>query len=65
MDEFGRLREACERQKEMVKAIVNQRDMYWRLLAQAIPLPTASNEVHSYTHARMHVRAHTHTHKGS
>ena len=28
MDELGRLREARERQKEMVKAIVNQRDMY-------------------------------------
>ena len=52
MDELGRLREARERQKEMVKAIVNQRDMYQRLLAQATPLPTAGDEVyatHTYT----------------
>jgi len=44
LDELDRLREARERQKEMVKAIVNQRDMYQRLLAQATPLP-AMDEV--------------------
>ena len=59
MDELGRLQEARERQKEMVKAIFNQRDMYQLLLAQATPLPTAGDEVCSYTHA--HTNTHTHT----
>ena len=69
MDELGRLRETRERQKEMVKAIVNQRDMYQRLLAQATPLPTAGDEIrtfiHTHTHActHTHTHAHTHTHK--
>ena len=59
MDELGHLREARERQKEMVKAIVNQRDMYQRLLAQATPLPTAGDEVRSYTCTHAHTHAHT------
>ena len=62
MDELGRLREARERQKEMVKAIVNQRDMYQRLLAQATPLPTAGDEVRSYTCTHAHTHTHKHTH---
>ena len=61
MDELGRLREARERQKEMVKAIVNQRDMYQRLLAQATPLPTAGDEVYA-THLCTRVHAYTETH---
>ena len=69
MDELGRLREARERQKEMVKAIVNQRDMYQRLLAQATPLPAAGDEVRvyivvcvlSHIHAHIHTYARTHT----
>ena len=64
MDKLGRLRETRERQKEMVKAIVNQRDMYQRLLAQATPLPTAGDEVRTFihTHTCMHTHTHTHTH---
>ena len=62
MDELGHLLEARERQKEMVKAIVNQKDMYQRLLAQATPLPTAGDEVRSYMHIRMHTHTHARTH---
>ena len=66
MDELGRLREARERQKEMVKAIVNQRDMYQHLLAQATPLPTAGDEVYAtrtYTRVQsVNVCSETHTH---
>ena len=39
MKEVDDLREARERQKEMVSAIVKQRDMYRTLLAQSTPLP--------------------------
>jgi len=39
------LRERRERQKEMVEAIVKQRDMYRTLLAQATPLPQESPQV--------------------
>lgn len=37
--EVENLKESRERQREMVQAIVNQRDMYRTLLAQATPLP--------------------------
>lgn len=40
--EVDSLKESRERQKEMVQAIVNQRDMYRTLLAQATPLPEDS-----------------------
>ena len=33
------MKESTDRQKEMVQAIINQRDMYRTLLAQATPLP--------------------------
>ncbi len=36
------MKESTERQKEMVHAIINQRDMYRTLLAQATPLPGTS-----------------------
>ena len=39
MREVDDLREARERQKEMVSAVVKQRDMYRTLLAQSTPLP--------------------------
>ena len=37
--EIDELHKARDRQKEMVQAIVNQRDMYRTLLAQNTPLP--------------------------
>ena len=40
--EVDTLKENRERQKEMVQAIINQRDMYRTLLAQATPLPEDS-----------------------
>ena len=43
------LRERRERQKEMVEAIVKQRDMYRTLLAQATPLPQESPQVRKTT----------------
>ena len=43
LGEVEDLREARERQKEMVEAIVKQRDMYRTLLAQATPLPLESS----------------------
>ena len=43
--EMDDLRERRERQKEMVEAIVKQRDMYRTLLAQATPLPQESPQV--------------------
>ena len=39
MKEVDDLRETRERQKEMVSAVVKQRDMYRTLLAQSTPLP--------------------------
>ena len=45
MREMDDLRERRERQKEMVEAIVKQRDMYRTLLAQATPLPQESPQV--------------------
>ena len=41
--EVENLKESRERQREMVQAIVNQRDMYRTLLAQATPLPGDSS----------------------
>lgn len=38
------LKESRERQKEMVQAIVNQRDMYRTLLAQATPIPGETSQ---------------------
>lgn len=45
MRQVEELREARERQKGMVEAIVSQRDMYRTLLAQATPLPAKSSTV--------------------
>ena len=45
LTEVEELRDARERQKEMVEAIVKQRDMYRTLLAQSTPLPTESPQV--------------------
>ena len=45
LGEVEDLREGRERQKEMVEAIVQQRDMYRTLLAQATPLPQESPQV--------------------
>ena len=45
LQEMDDLRERRERQKEMVEAIVKQRDMYRTLLAQATPLPQESPQV--------------------
>ena len=39
LQEVERLKDFREKQKDMVQAIVNQRDMYRTLLAQATPLP--------------------------
>ena len=39
LQEIEELHKARDRQKEMVQAIVNQRDMYRSLLAQSTPLP--------------------------
>lgn len=36
------MKESTDRQKEMVQAIINQRDMYRTLLAQSTPLPGES-----------------------
>lgn len=41
------MREARERQKEFVQSIVNQRDMYRTLLAQATPLPPDTQQQQS------------------
>lgn len=45
MKEVEDLRDGRERQKEMVEAIVQQRDMYRTLLAQSTPLPQESPQV--------------------
>ena len=37
--ELEAMKESTDRQKEMVQAIINQRDMYRTLLAQSTPLP--------------------------
>lgn len=42
LGEINELHKARDRQKEMVQAIVNQRDMYRTLLAQSTPLPGES-----------------------
>lgn len=39
LQEIEELHKARDRQKEMVQAIINQRDMYRTLLAQSTPLP--------------------------
>ena len=44
LEEVDQLREARERQKEMVTAVVTQRDMYRTLLAQSIPLPSETTQ---------------------
>ena len=45
LKEVEEMRDARERQKEMVEAIVKQRDMYRTLLAQSTPLPMESPQV--------------------
>ena len=45
--EIDELREARERQKELVQSIVNQRDMYRTLLAQTTPLPRDTQTLRS------------------
>lgn len=45
-----------EKQKEIVQAIVNQRDMYRTLLAQATPLPGESSLSMSLSTSRGHTR---------
>lgn len=54
LKEVENLKESRERQKEMVQAIVNQRDMYRTLLAQATPLPgdTTASLSRSYSEGR-------------
>lgn len=54
LKEVDNLKESRERQKEMVQAIVNQRDMYRTLLAQATPLPgdTTASLSRSYSEGR-------------
>ena len=44
LKEVDNLREARERQKEMVFAVVKQRDMYRTLLAQSTPLPAETTQ---------------------
>ena len=44
MKEVEDLRDGRERQKEMVEAIVQQRDMYRTLLAQSTPLPLSTTK---------------------
>ena len=47
LKEIENLKDARERQKEMVQAIVNQRDMYRTLLAQATPIPGETSSLSS------------------
>ena len=44
LQEVEDLRDGRERQKEMVSAVVKQRDMYRTLLAQSTPLPLESGQ---------------------
>ena len=43
------MREWRERQREMVEAILRQRDMYRTLLAQSTPLPLETGPAHDET----------------
>ena len=47
------MKESADRQKELVQAIVNQRDMYRTLLAQSTPLPGDSpQQPHPHSQSR-------------
>lgn len=50
--EVENLKESRERQREMVQAVVNQRDMYRTLLAQTTPLPGDASPSRSHSGRR-------------
>ena len=58
LGEIKSLNESRERQKEMVQAIINQRDMYRTLLAQSTPLPGDSSLSMALATPKGHVGMH-------